>query len=172
MTRAIFRHLRFIGGQVVWRRAVSMLSLIQLFRLCSERIALHIEFLPDQSHPIRCPLIRFCFCLDQLFFSVRYVGCRCCRVSSFLEVFEMESGICCTVAKRRVGACRERGGGSGRGAVVLCLRCTAAAPAGVGVVGGRRAGLIRRWRGRRASLTPRSTTARATRVTSRSFTPQ
>ncbi|CAG9106026.1 unnamed protein product [Plutella xylostella] len=76
------------------------------------------------------------------------------------------------VAKRRVGACRERGGGSGRGAVVLCLRCTAAAPAGVGVVGGRRAGLIRRWRGRRASLTPRSTTARATRVTPRSFTPQ
>lgn len=34
---------------------------------------------------------------------------------------------------------------------------------GVGVAGGRRARLIRRWRGRRASLTPRSHAVRAAR---------
>ncbi|CAG4986384.1 unnamed protein product [Colias eurytheme] len=49
--------------------------------------------------------------------------------------------------------------------VVECLRCTdGGAEWGVGVAGGRRARLIRRWRGRRASLTPRYTADRASRV--------
>lgn len=41
---------------------LDMLALIQLFRLCSERIALHFEFLLAQRNfsPIRRTLKRFC----------------------------------------------------------------------------------------------------------------
>lgn len=55
------------------------------------------------------------------------------------------------------------GGGEGvgsRGVVCTMHRCVGAVW-GVGVAGGRRARLIRRWRGRRASLTPRSAADRA-----------
>lgn len=54
-------------------------------------------------------------------------------------------------------------GAEGRPVVFTMHRC-GAAEWGVGVAGGRRARLIRRWRGRRASLTPRSTADRAARI--------
>jgi hypothetical protein len=53
-------------------------------------------------------------------------------------------------------------GAEGRPVVFTMHRC-GGAEWGVGVAGGRRARLIRRWRGRRASLTPRSTAGRADR---------
>lgn len=47
---------------------LDMLALIQLFRLCSEPIALHIEFLLDgrTSSPIRRTLKRVCVCLRRI----------------------------------------------------------------------------------------------------------
>ncbi|CAK1552298.1 unnamed protein product [Leptosia nina] len=68
---------------------------------------------------------------------------------------------------RRCGAFAGPGGRqpglAGAGGGQWCLRCTGA-EWGVGVAGGRRARLIRRRRGSRASLTPRSTADRASRV--------
>lgn len=80
----------------------------------------------------------------------------------------VESSAACVATARRwcvcAGACLvctsavAASGGEGR--PVVCLRCTGGAEWGVGVAGGRRARLIRRRRGRRASLTQRFTADR------------
>jgi hypothetical protein len=54
--------LLVVTGQSCQLLVLNMLALIQLFRVCSEPIALHIEFLlaPRTSSPIRTTLKRFC----------------------------------------------------------------------------------------------------------------